>query len=110
MISCAGHSSTIIQTTFYSIIRYSGPLHATSSTSKSGEASTSNQSQDVQQNTGDPSASQPFISHGPVSATASNTDLEKSLQVAYENAIRSQIEVKIIFLLTQPALILLQYL
>jgi E3 ubiquitin-protein ligase synoviolin len=89
----------------YSIIRYSGPLHATSSTSQSGEASTSNQSQDNRQNTGDLSASQPFISHGPVSSTASNTDLEKALQMAYEKAIRNQIEVIIIFLLTQPALI-----
>ncbi|XP_051224315.1 ERAD-associated E3 ubiquitin-protein ligase HRD1 isoform X2 [Lolium perenne] len=72
--------------------RYSGPLHATPSTSQSGEASTSNQSQEDQQNTPDPSASQPFISHGPVISTASNRDLEKSLQMAYQNAIRSQIE------------------
>ncbi|CAM0880828.1 unnamed protein product [Alopecurus aequalis] len=72
--------------------RYPGPQHATSSTSQSGEASTSNQSQDDRQNTGDRAAFQPFISHVPVSSTASNTDLEKSLQVAYKNAIRSQIE------------------
>ncbi|KAM0831317.1 hypothetical protein ACQ4PT_065615 [Festuca glaucescens] len=72
--------------------RYSGPLQATPSTSQSGEASTSNQSQEDQQNTPDPSASQPFISHSPVISTASNRDLEKSLQMAYQNAIRSQIE------------------
>ncbi|KAM3329942.1 hypothetical protein ACQJBY_026770 [Aegilops geniculata] len=76
--------------------RYSGPLRATSSTSQSGEASTSNQSQNNQSlqwpNNQDLSAPQPFISHGPVSSTTSNRDLENSLQKAYENAIRSQIE------------------
>lgn len=97
-----------------SIIRHSGPLHATPSTSQSGEASTSNQPQKDQSlqwpNNQDLSAPQPFISHGPVGSTTSNRDLENSLQKAYENAIRSQIEVIIIFSLRWPALILLRYL
>uniref|UniRef100_A0ACD5VBP9 Uncharacterized protein n=3 Tax=Avena sativa TaxID=4498 RepID=A0ACD5VBP9_AVESA len=64
--------------------RHSGPLHATPSTSQSGEASTS---------TDHPLEPQPFYSHGPVGSVTSNKDAENALQKAYEKAIRSQIEV-----------------
>lgn len=64
--------------------RHSGPLHATPSTSQSGEASTS---------TGHPLEPQPSYSTGPVSSITSSRDPENSLQKAYEKAIRSQIEV-----------------
>ncbi|PNT70311.1 hypothetical protein BRADI_2g09570v3 [Brachypodium distachyon] len=77
--------------------RYSGPRHATSNASQSGEASTSNQSQTDQsvqwKHTGDALEPEPFISYGPVVPITSNGDLENSLQKAYENAIRSQIEI-----------------
>ncbi|KAE8795210.1 ERAD-associated E3 ubiquitin-protein ligase HRD1-like [Hordeum vulgare] len=63
--------------------RHSGPLHATPSTSQSGEASTS---------TGHPLEPQPSYSTGPVSSITSSRDPENSLQKAYEKAIRSQIE------------------
>jgi E3 ubiquitin-protein ligase synoviolin len=76
--------------------RHSGPLHATLSTSQSEEASTSNQSHKGQpsqwQNTSDPSAPQPFYSPGPVGSTTTSRDLENSLQKAYENSIKSQIQ------------------
>jgi len=64
--------------------RHSGHLHATPSTSQSGEASTS---------TDHPLEPQPFYSHGPVGSVTSNMDTENALQKAYEKAIRSQIEV-----------------
>ncbi|CAM0914113.1 unnamed protein product [Alopecurus aequalis] len=59
--------------------RQSEPLHAASSTSQSGEASTS--------------TGHPFYSHGPVGSVTSSRDPENVLQKAYEKAIRSQIEV-----------------
>ncbi|KAF7100812.1 hypothetical protein CFC21_102271 [Triticum aestivum] len=64
--------------------RHSGPLHATPSTSQSGEASTS---------TGHPLEPQPSYSRGPVSSITGSGDPGNSLQKAYEKAIRSQIEV-----------------
>jgi E3 ubiquitin-protein ligase synoviolin len=79
----------ITQSTFY-IIRHTGPVvHATSSTSQSGEASTS---------AGHPLEPHPFSSHGPVGSVTSSKDPENALQKAYEKAIRSQIEVMRVFL------------
>ncbi|XP_062228833.1 ERAD-associated E3 ubiquitin-protein ligase HRD1 isoform X2 [Phragmites australis] len=77
--------------------RYSAPPQSTSSTPESGEASSSNQPQNDQalqfQNTSDPLAPLPFNVDGAVGPGTSTRDLEKSLQRAQENFIRSQIEV-----------------
>ncbi|KAG8076124.1 hypothetical protein GUJ93_ZPchr0006g45901 [Zizania palustris] len=74
--------------------RYSTFLQSTSRGPQSGEAGTSNQSPNDQamqwQSTDDPSAPT-LYAHGAVGSTSAR-ELENSLQRAYENAIKSQIE------------------
>uniref|UniRef100_A0A0E0LAS0 E3 ubiquitin-protein ligase synoviolin-like TPR repeats domain-containing protein n=1 Tax=Oryza punctata TaxID=4537 RepID=A0A0E0LAS0_ORYPU len=70
--------------------RYSTPPQSTSNGPQSGEASTSNQSP-KDHATADPSAPT-FYARGAVSSVTTTRELENSLQKAYENAIKSQIE------------------
>lgn len=70
--------------------RYSTPPQSTSNGPQSGEASTSNQSPKGHA-TADPSAPT-FYARGAVSSVTTTRELESSLQKAYENAIKSQIE------------------
>ncbi|KAF0904307.1 hypothetical protein E2562_033276 [Oryza meyeriana var. granulata] len=70
--------------------RYSTSPQSTSNGPQSGEASTSNQSP-KDHATSDPSAPT-FYARGAVGSMTTTRELENSLQKAYENAIKSQIE------------------
>jgi E3 ubiquitin-protein ligase synoviolin len=82
--------------TSYSIIRHSGPPQPTNTSQSEASSSkqcTQDQSQQFQ-NTSNPSAALPSIVPGVVGSETNTQDLEKSLQKAQENFIRSQIEVQ----------------